>query len=82
MLHCLELCLAQGGALQDLVAIPSVHLVISMPSSQATVGHCEAWLKTVLGACENTRGLELERRHGNKNKMEVWFMDSGNHPSW
>lgn len=39
MLHCLELCLAQGGALQDFVAILSVHLVISMPSSQARVGH-------------------------------------------
>lgn len=39
MLHCLELCLAQGGALQDSVAILGVHLVISMPSSQATVGH-------------------------------------------
>lgn len=39
MLHCLELCLAQAGALQDLVAILSVHLVISVPSGQATVGH-------------------------------------------
>lgn len=37
MLLCQELCLAQGGALQDLVAAPSVHLVISMPRSQATV---------------------------------------------
>lgn len=39
MLQCLELCLAQGGALQDLVAVLGVHLVTSMPSSQTTVGH-------------------------------------------
>lgn len=33
MLHCLELRLALGGALRDLVAILSVRLVIAMPSS-------------------------------------------------
>lgn len=88
MLHCLELCLALGGALWGLVAIWSVHLEISMPSSQATVGCLTESMKNLAGAegkpvpgiceqSEHTSVLELKRRLGRKNNVEMgaWFMD-------
>lgn len=56
MFHCLELCLALGGALWDLVAILAV---IYMPSNEATVDHLNKCMRNLAGAAGKTHARYL-----------------------